>query len=67
MTNEQRLNKIVLEYERKLAELMPDDEYWKYITGVAQKLFREEIDEMADGEFKDFVLENYRNIVGGVE
>lgn len=67
MTNEQRLNKIVLEYEQKLAELMPDDEYWEFVSGIARKLFREEIDEMADGEFKDFVLENYRNIVGGVE
>ena len=67
MTNEQRLNKITQEYERKLAELMPENEYWEYITGVARKLFREEIDEMADGEFKTFVLENYRNIVGGVE
>ena len=67
MTNEQRLNKITQEYERKLAELMPENEYWEYIASVARKLFREEIDDMPDGEFKTFVLENYRNIVGGVE
>lgn len=67
MTNEQRLNKVTQEYEKKLAELMPENEYWEYITSIARKLFREEIDEMDDGEFKDFVLENYRSIVGGVE
>lgn len=64
MTREDQLNFITKEYEKKLSELMPEEEPWAYVGEVARRAFRVEIDGMADGEFKQFVLANYNKIVG---
>lgn len=50
---------ICMEYEKKLCELMGEDVFQKYAVDVARRLFRKEIDGMAEGEFKRFVTENF--------
>lgn len=52
-------------YEKKLKELMGEDEYHKFIIAVSKDGFREEIEGMADSEFKDFCLKNFDMITGG--
>lgn len=53
--------------EEKLIELMGAEEYKKFATEIAREGFRQEIDGMADGEFKDFVKDHFDQITGGAE
>ena len=50
-------------YEKKLESLMGPAEYMAFATRAAKECFRLEIEDMADGEFKDFCLENLEKIV----
>ena len=54
-------------YEAKLKELMDEQSFYKFVTEVARKTFRNEVEDMADGEFKRFVMEHWSEIVGGDE
>ena len=51
--------------EQKLMELMGKEEYGKFSTEVAKEAFRIELNGMADGDFKDFCLDNFDKITGG--
>ena len=50
---------IAKEYEKKLKELMSEKEFTEFAADVARKLFKQELEGMKDGEFKDFALANF--------
>lgn len=50
--------------EAKLRELMSAEDYSAFSVEVAKKGFLAEMEDMEDGEFKDFVMENFDRIVG---
>lgn len=45
--------------EEKLIELLGTKEYYTWSSEIAKKLFREDIEEMPDSEFKDFLMDNF--------
>lgn len=53
-----------MEYEKKLKELMGDEEFEKFSIDIARHGFLKEVIGMADGDFKNFCLENFTKIVG---
>ena len=53
---------IIREYENKLKELMSEKEFAKFAKEVAKKSFKADVDSMEDGEFKNFVLDNFNKI-----
>lgn len=48
--------------EDKLVELMGGKAYSIWATETARDMFRQSVEDMEDGEFKDFVLENLEQI-----
>lgn len=48
----------------KLRELMSAEDYSKFSVEVAKKGFLADVEELTDGEFKDFVMENFDRIFG---
>lgn len=48
----------------KLKEFMSPAEFAAFSAQVARDAFREEVEGMADGEFKDFILQNFDKITG---
>lgn len=48
--------------EEKLIELMGQEAYAEFSTEIARKGFRAEIEEMAEGEFKNFCIEYFDDI-----
>lgn len=62
--NEMRA-KVMRYMEEKLKELMGEKEYALWSAETAKKVFREEVQRMEDGDFKDFILTNFDEIVGG--
>ncbi len=67
MSDEEMLAFICKEYEKKLHELMPEEEYIAFITATAKKGFRQEIENMADSDFKEFCLDRFDFIVGDMK
>lgn len=67
MTIEEQLRRISMAYENKLKELMGEDEFVKFSTEIARELFAEEICGMADGDFKETILDNFDAITGSDE
>ena len=53
---------IIKRFEEKLRELMAEQEYQEFSTRVAKEAFAIEIDEMPDGDFKDFCQDNFLEI-----
>lgn len=53
---------VIKEYERKLKEYMSEDEYTRFSIWVSKNGFRQEVENMEDGEFKNFILENFDTI-----
>lgn len=53
---------ILKRYEAKLMELMPEDEFMDFMCNVAREVFRNELDGMAEGDFKDFALKHMEEI-----
>lgn len=51
-----------MEQEKKLTEIMSYQDFTKWSNDMAKKMFRQEIEGMADSEFKDFCLENFDKI-----
>ena len=49
---------IINAYEKKLKELM-GEEFVEFTKEVAKEAFKEEIDGMAESNFKNFCLENF--------
>ncbi len=64
MTDFDVLRKICTAYEAKLKELLGEDEFHVFAENIAKELFAEEICAMADGEFKDMILDNFDAITG---
>lgn len=62
MMNEKAIYHMLYCYEDKLREFMDDDEYMKFATGVARESFRIEVEEMENGDLKDFILYNFDKI-----
>lgn len=56
---------LMMEYEKKLMEIMGEEEYLKWSTEVAQKMFKAEVEAMEDGDFKQFCLDNMPLIFNG--
>jgi len=48
--------------EEKLIELMGKEAYTEFSVQIAREGFRKEVDGMADGDFKNFVIENFDKI-----
>lgn len=55
---------ILMEYEKKLYQLMGKEAYVAFMKKTTKEAFRLEIGGMAEGDFKDFVLENFDMITG---
>lgn len=49
-------------YDKKLKELLPEDEYHEFTVNAAKEAFKHELDGMADGDFKRFCLDNFDKI-----
>ena len=63
ISNEMFLNEVCREYEAKLRELMGKKAFDEYVPEVSKKAFRKIVTKgMAEGSFKDFILENFDNI-----
>ena len=56
--SEKSLLYIINAYEKKLKELM-GEEFVEFTKEVAKGAFKEEIDGMAESNFKNFCLENF--------
>lgn len=61
-----RRNDLCIIQEKKLKELMSYADYAEWTTKQAREWFKEDIAEMADSEFKDFIIENMGAIIGEV-
>lgn len=64
MSDNEMSMKVMRYMEEKLKELMGEKEYALWSAEVAKKAFREEVNGMEDGDFKDFILTNFDEIVG---
>ena len=64
VNNEERLMKIMKIYEAKLAELLGRDAFADFVVATAKDMFREEVQGMADGGFKQFCADNFDAITG---
>ena len=60
----ERLSLIIRRYDEKLKELMPEKDYLEWSVAVAKESFFMECTKLPDGEFKEFVLDNFKKIVG---
>lgn len=60
----EKLNLVINRYDEKLRELMDEDAYLAWSMEVAKEAFFMECTKLPDGEFKDFVLDNFKKIVG---
>ena len=53
-----RLDSVCKKQEDKLQEVMSAKDYKRWAMQTAKELFREEVGNMPDGEFKEFATEN---------
>lgn len=67
MSNEEQLRRVSMAYEAKLIELMGADAFHEFSTKIAREMFADEICGMADGDFKEAILENFDAITGSDE
>lgn len=59
-----QLNKVCKLYEEKLKSLMKKVDFEIYVTSIARDMLLEDINNMADSEFKDFCIDNFGLITG---
>ena len=59
---EDRLRYIIKRYEEKLEELMSAGDLHKFSKLIAKELFKMEIDNMPDSDFKQFCIDNFDEI-----
>lgn len=66
MSNEEieMMRKTCMAYEAKLIELMGEDAFHAFATELAREFFADAICQMADGEFKETILDNFDAITG---
>lgn len=62
--NEESLMHIIKRMDKKLKEYMTPEEHEAFSTEVAKEAFKVEVEEMAEGDFKDFCLANFDLITG---
>ena len=55
---------LLYKYENKLKEIMTFKDFDKFASDIAKELFKAEIGGMDESEFKDFILENFDEIIG---
>lgn len=58
-----QLNDVATTYENKLQEVLSYKEFNELTTTQAKVLFKSEIDSLDDGEFKDFIIDNFDIII----
>ncbi len=59
-----RSNEQCVIQDKKLQEIMSYADYKEWTTKQAREWIKEDIAEMADSEFKDFIIENMGAIIG---
>jgi len=59
-------NFVIAEYERELKKHMTEEAYGEFAERVAKEGFRMEVLGMADGDFKNFCIDNIDFITGDV-
>ena len=62
MYTKQQLLKLCKKYEEKLKRLMKPVDYRKFINDCAIEMFKEDIENIEDSDFKNFVLEHFEEI-----
>lgn len=62
MFTKQQLLKLCERYEEKLKRLMKPVDYRKFINDCAIEMFKDEINNIEDGDFKDFIIEHFDEI-----
>ena len=67
MYTKQQLLKLCKKYEEKLKKLMKPVDYRKFINDCAIEMFKDEINSIEDGDFKNFVLEHFEEITNPEE
>lgn len=58
------VNHMMNRLEKRLIELMGKEAYAEFAKEIAKEAFAIEVDNMNDGEFKDFCIENFGDITG---
>lgn len=53
---------VAMRHEEKLKETLTAKEYEEYSAETSKELFREDLDGMADGDFKDFCIKHFDEI-----
>lgn len=56
---------IALRQDGKMKEIMTAKDYDEWSTSEAKEMFRNMIEGIEDGEYKDFCLEHFDEITGG--
>ena len=67
MTELEMLKRICTAYEDELKKRMPPEEFDSFTKLVAKALFAEDIMNMADGDFKECCLDNFKELTGSDE
>lgn len=62
-----RYQELCMKFDEKLKELMPYKDFVEMSAKIGKEMFRQDIEEMPDGDFKDFVLENMDRITDDPE
>ena len=62
MSELERMRKTVVAYEEKLVQLMGPEAFGAFAVEVGRMLFREEVEGMPEGDFREFVLKHFDEI-----
>lgn len=54
---------IIKAYEKKLNELMPEEEFSEFVESVARSVFLKTAEELPEGELKEFCQNNTNTIL----
>lgn len=60
------MHKAMNKMSNKLHSLMSDSDFLDFNTAIARQAFRMEIEDMEDGEFKDYLLRDFEKITATV-
>ena len=53
-----KMHTTAMSYEKKLKQIMTAEDFDNFSTDLAKVMFRQEIEGMADSDFKKFAMEN---------
>ena len=62
MTENEYLINLLNRMEDKMAEVMGGKAYSIWAAETARDMFRQSVEDMEDGDFKDYVLEHFEEI-----